>query len=78
MNLIDELKQNRDFVVVELPSVLAKPEVPTTLRALDAVLLALRVKQTSRAAVRDARQRVQEAGAELIAISMQIGSSGQA
>ena len=78
LNLIYELKQNRDFVVVELPSMLAKPEVPTTLRALDAVLLALSVKQTSRAAVRDARQRVQEAGAELIAISMQIGSSGQA
>ena len=71
LNLIDELKKNRDFVVVELPSMLAKPEVPTTLRALDAVLLAVRAKHTQRAAVRDTRQRVEEAGAELIATTMQ-------
>ena len=71
LNLIDKLKADRDFVVVELPNMLAKPEVPTTLRALDAVLLAVRAKQTPRSAVREAKQSVEEAGAELLAIMMQ-------
>ena len=73
--VIEELKDEADFVVIELPCIERKPEVRTALRAMDAAFVAVRAKKSSRDAFCQLVASVKDAGARLLGVSLQSGKA---
>jgi|GEM_PF-3487928 len=75
LTVIDELKAEADFVVIEFPCIEQKPEVRTALRAMDAAFVAVRAKRSSRASFCQLVESVKGAGAKLLGVSLQSGKA---